>query len=276
VPRQGKPNAQNRQTRVRRNHRLPVAAVAEPANFYPFGISGLVAWYDFSDPTMLYTDTTRNTKVSADGDTIKAVRDQSPAGNHLSEATNGPAYKVNIQNGRSVGRFNGTSSVLRFTPATSLTDWTVFVALKWIAMSAYGGPMFWGKDTATVAAGFHLTLNAVNAGVNIVETDGAGVEAARKQPDATVSNGVAYLIAADSNGATQRIFQNGVQNDNAAGVTGFPIGTGGIVLGRVDDFPSGWFNGDMFEVLVYNSVLSDSNRTVVSKYLGQKWNVSVT
>lgn len=105
---------------------LGVSAVAA---FSPTQISGLVAWYDFSDAATLYTDSARTTLVTADGDPIGGVTDKSNNGYHAIQSTGSlrPTYKSNIQNGKSVARSDGGDCLV----ATAVT---VNQPLTWVAV----------------------------------------------------------------------------------------------------------------------------------------------
>lgn len=67
--------------------------------------------WDFSDASTLFTDSTRTTPVSADGDPIGGVTDLSGAGNHLRQASGAerPLYKTGILDGRSAALYGGVS-----------------------------------------------------------------------------------------------------------------------------------------------------------------------
>lgn len=73
--------------------------------FSPLDIPNLATWVDFSDPNTMYTDLF-TTKVSSDGQRIRAITDKSGNGRHFEmwDADRRFAYKTNIQNGLSVGR----------------------------------------------------------------------------------------------------------------------------------------------------------------------------
>lgn len=100
------------------------------AAFSPLDLTGVMGWYDSSDITGLWKDTARTSAVTADGDIVKGVTDKSGAGNHLSEATNGPTYKTGIQNGLSVLRFDGVNDIIAKTGITWGTSPTIFIAFN--------------------------------------------------------------------------------------------------------------------------------------------------
>lgn len=66
----------------------------------PSDITGLLAWYDFSDSSLLFTDA-GVTNVSNDGDLIYQANDKSGNGASIKQVNEGnrPQYKLNRQNG---------------------------------------------------------------------------------------------------------------------------------------------------------------------------------
>lgn len=122
-----------------------IAATYVPAaSFDPTLISGLVAWWDFSDISTLWQDTARTSAITANGQAIKGVTDKSGAGHHLSEATNGPTYTTAAQHGRSVARFDGVNDVLAAT-FTTVQPYTLVFAGS--LTSSGGNDMIGGTPT---------------------------------------------------------------------------------------------------------------------------------
>lgn len=58
-------------------------------------------------------------------------------------------------------------------------------------------------------------------------------------------------------------------NSGAVGKVGLRRGSGGSILDK------GWFNGDIGEILVYSSALSDADRRTVESYLNAKWGLGI-
>jgi hypothetical protein len=86
----------------------------------PTDLASLAAWYDFSDAATLFVDA-GTTPVSADAQAIYQANDKSGSGLHLTQATAGsrPTYKTGIQNGASVGRYDGGDNLARASVALS-------------------------------------------------------------------------------------------------------------------------------------------------------------
>lgn len=106
----------------------------------PTDISGLVAWFDFSDANVMFTDN-GSTKVSADGNLIYRINDKSGNNYYLAQSTESkrPLYKTNIVNGKSVGSTIGiTNGELRGnTFNSSTTGATIFIVVYYTGVGAF-------------------------------------------------------------------------------------------------------------------------------------------
>jgi len=259
---------------VRRNHRLPIAAASEPANFYPFGITGLVAWYDFSDAIMLYTDTARSTPVSADGNSILGVRDKSPAGAHLSEATNGPTYKVGILNGQSVARFDGTNDTLKSAAAAFSLGPGITAFLVATQTTAPGSRYVIGGD------GDHMLItNGANNQIVWGGSQNVGYSLIQSANFLATTTGiiVGTYNTALASGSEVTAWRNGTvfptvtsSAENTGNVLMTQFAAGATVAG------GSFWNGDIAETLIYNAVLTNSQINTVANYLVAKYALSWT
>ncbi len=105
--------------------------------FAKFGATG--AWYDFTDPSSLYSDTAATTNVSVDGDKIGYVRDKSGNGFDLKAASDGvrPTYKTGIINNRSVCRVASGEHLkgTKLTITKNVDKITIFTLVKYSSPS---------------------------------------------------------------------------------------------------------------------------------------------
>lgn len=238
--------------------------MAEPANFYPFGIAGLVGWYDFSDADMLYTDAARTTKVSADGNSINGIRDKSPAGNHLVSVGTAPLYKLNIKGGKSAALFGGAGGFAKTSATVNYAQPNTIIVLAkhgdGVANKHFFDGSTTGRHVVGVTAGpvFALYAGAILSG------------------GASTTNDV--ILAGIFNGASSKIYVNGgaAAGSGDAGAQAFGNGAGnGIHLGTDDAesafLPSGSYE---YEVFVYNAAVSVANLNILGAQLNAKWGTS--
>ena len=245
-------------TNIRRRRR-PVGGTSIDA-FAPLGVSGLVGWWDFSDASTLYTDA-GTTLVSADGDAIYQANDKSGNAKHAVQATAGsrPTYKLGIQNGRSVGRFDG-NDFLDSSSGALAQPTTMFFVGKTTDVTFHN--TFIGSSTNDVS--FLLLLTSgytwVYAGVGFGGTTGFVN---------TFLTGSTVV-----NGATSQIWIDGVsQATGNAGADTFA----NVRIGSNFAAPAGFdVIGDIAEVIIFNSALSAANHNTIGNYLAYKYGLSWT
>ncbi len=237
-------------------------------SFNPKSISGLTAWYDFSNISTLWKDTARTSAVTADADIILGVTDLSGTANHLSEATNGPAYKTVIQNGHSVARFDGTNDRLFKDPlvATISQPLTYFLVFKLNA--AYVAP----GASILDGHGGRVQMVGNSAGDNKWAVFAGGTPRSSSVTYDTSS----HIIQLTTNAASTTMRIGG----GADTLSGLSPGTNGLdaVVLATDSIAggSGFVSMDYDEVLVYNSALSVANMNAVGNYLAAKWGLTWT
>ena len=226
--------------------------------FTPASISGLVAWYDFSDAATLFTDSARTTPVASDGDVIGGLKDKSASANHFSSATTArPLYKTGIQNGKSIGRGDGSNDSMSNAGIDIGTTYTLFFAMK-----------FAGSDTRihiSETAGRHYTL-ILMSGTMIGHGAGAG--------GVGVAHGMTLpqwaIIHIVRTNTSVSFYKNGTQigttqtlGANSNHIIGYLFSQNGSFSSAID----------IGEIAVYTNNPSAANVSAMLSYLNTKWAV---
>ncbi|KRF44162.1 discoidin domain-containing protein [Paenibacillus sp. Soil787] len=232
---------------------INIDTLGNPITFTPPATSNLKLW--LKADTGVVADV--NGKVSS-------WSDQSGVANHSVQATSGyqPTLVSNVVNGNPVIRFDGVNDNLLSSGVTgSMNTSTVIFVLKPQAVTNYnqsiGAAGGWGQFQ------FHTTSTGqvyvgTSASSRITPTDGPGANTLV----ANTWSKFAYVL----NNGSAKLFKNGVQLasktiSNPASWTGFTLGNNG----------SNTINGDIAEVIVYNSALSDTDRQSIETYLQTKY-----
>ncbi len=242
----------------------------------PRSISGLVRWYDFSDPAQLFKDSAATDPVTADGDALGCVRDKSTAGINAIQATSGnkPVYKAGIRVGRSVGRFDGTDDFMNSASSAAwatATGCTLFVVASMVAYSTgtdtHAGFLSNASPATTVLAIRRTAANTFNAG----STDGASIVTSG---NATANDTAWHYFAAwaDVMGLTVGLNIDGTSTTNGFAVPSPATGASPFGVGSRSSSAADVCPGDIGEVLVYNRFVSISEQAlIINNYLKPKW-----
>jgi hypothetical protein len=252
----------------------PMVPIKIQATFFssPIDIAGLVAWFSFDDVSTLWKDTARTSPVTADGDIIKGVTDKSGNGHHLSEATNGPTYKVAIQNGLSIARFDGTNDELSVTGLTAPSAWTWFgVFIKRGAI--VGAP----ADTVVSLDGAGFIQLYTDSG-----THATGMNYYRNQAASPTAN----VATSPLSWGIKVMRANSISSVDIYTAGGTPVNldpddtvlTGQTVIGLAHDQGSNTNYGDydIAEMVLYNSALAATDMNNLGAMFAAKWGVTWT
>jgi hypothetical protein len=220
----------------------------------------LVAWYDPSDITTLFTDTAGTTPVTASGDTVALIKDKSGNGNHASQATAGSRPIYQAGSGNPYLDCSGGRSLS--TPILTLTDGS-------------------GQHSAAAACYFNSVasvqqvLNADNIGnstrvsqllrLNSTTPEtiaflGSGGNFTDTGPTVAVSTGV--VLSEKTSTAATEIFVNGVGDGSFALSGTLQSGQTGLQIGAID--------GRFYGSANYQGVLSDADHSSLVSFLTAK------
>ena len=228
------------------------------AAFTPASISGLVAWYDFSDAATLFADSARTTPVASDGDAIGGLADKSASANHFSSTTTArPLYKTNIQNGKSIGRGDGSNDSMSNAGIDIGTTYTLFFAMKF------------------AGAGTHIHISETSGrNYTILMTGGTTISHGAGAVAVGVSHGMTLpqwaIIHIVRNGTSVSFYKNGTQ----IGTTQTLAANTNHIIGYLYS-QNGAFSSaiDIGEIAVYTNNPSAANVSAMLSYLNTKWAV---
>ena len=226
--------------------------------FSPYTISGLKLWLDarvgvFSDA---------GTTLAVNSDPAYQWNDQSENGNHLVQSIVGnmPIFKTGMLNGKPVISSDGVddSMVTTFGSLLSQPN-TIFIVFS-ITAGSFQKQFFDSADPSFINRhgmyGESSNKFALISGGTASELNGI----------ITVPT-LFSVYSIIFNNASSELFTNGV-----SGGTGNP---GSDAMGGIRVFsnstPAGWAAMDVAEILVYNSLLSNSQRMSVEAYLNTKY-----
>jgi len=243
-------------------------------------------WFDFSN----------SSSVTVSSGDISQINDLSGNAGHLSQSDNTkrPAYTASAQNGLNVGTFDGVDEFLQLASDFSLgTAHSVFIACKnstTIAAAStfqciasggvYTNPLTTVSEFLFCSGSVTGTLTNERLSSLVLAHPGATIYGYGKT-DADISNGFIASSAYTTSGNSFRGRLNG-SNDLLTATT-----NGGFVstntryptilryLGSRGGSSAFW-NGQVWEMIIFSSYLSQSDTELVEGYLAWKWGVNTS
>lgn len=248
------------------------------SGFNPLTLSSLVAWYDFSDVATLWKDTSLTDPVTADADVIKGVTDKSGLTHSLTEATNGPAYKVNIQNGKSIARFDGSNDILggpTNDAHLAITGPVTVVAVVSLDDTLTYHPMidYATNVTSKIAYEFR-TDNAATTLLHFLSGDAVTVE--DENATAATTKAAFHIVVARRDADSVDFFEDGTAKGTPAhSLTPAPDASSKLWIGTraTNDL---FFDGDFGEAYILNAALTSTELNALGGYLATKWGLTWT
>lgn len=252
-----------------RRNLLPISGFRDPAS-----LTNLLAWYDFSDTSRMFTSNAGTGAVTS-GSAVGYVTDRSGNGWHLTQATanNRPTFTGTI-GGVNCLQFDGTNDSLATSSAWPLSGdatWTLFAVYNRTS-ATLGGLFSWGAGsfgTATLrtinTCLFQLGSGTSNTNYSLnVESTGTSYALCAQKP-----TGLANWIRLYRNGPVAALIGSN------AGVFATSIATGAFSAGYSVNL-NNYFAGQIGEFIFYNRELTTAERASVFGYLGAKWGITIT
>jgi hypothetical protein len=238
--------------------------------FDPRTIPGCQLWLDGSDPDV----------ITRTGINVSQWRDKSQ--NALTgTAVNSPTYQTNIQGTLSVVRFNGVNQYIDFGNVLNLgtNGLSIFAVTKYVTPVS-GGRGIVGKSSYRSNPGRWALVHEIQfaSGLTTFIEDGANSQASFSFNPSTQFN---VMSTQNNRTSSNRIFTNGtvgastsftqaagnLSNTDKLYVAAYPDNTG------LNPQAGYFLNGDIGEIIVYFSTLSDAERQQVEGYLAWKWSL---
>jgi len=241
-------------------------AVENAQSWKPTDITGCAVWIDFSDANTLFTDA-GSTKVANNDDLIYQANDKSGNGKNavMANSSYRPSYKTNAQNGLSAG-YSGTNKLLVHDyPLGIATDFTVFAAAKYTTLGNYYG-LFGGNWSAYT---FHASSNGTcYAGTN--END----RIATSSGFVTVNTSmIITLKKSGTSSGNLSLYNSGGTAVVNTGKTAPSPSSAAVAIMSYMNAPANNLIGYLYEYIVYDNALSDTDRGNVETYLNNKWSI---
>lgn len=209
------------------------------------------------------------TSTTSNGVALSSWVDQSGNGNDASQSSGGaqPTYVSSSINGLPAIRFNGSTSFLDLPTASTLgiqnSEFDVFV----VAKSSNSGIQFLIGGTA---GNYEVHLNGAS-GARFIPKSTLFVD---KGATSLYTNGSAYIFNAAAGSENGVLRVNGYAGGDSA-YDSRNAENSVITLGRRGN-GTFYLNGDIAEVIIYNSVLSAVDRASVESYLAAKYSITLS
>jgi hypothetical protein len=195
----------------------------------------------------------------SDNATVRTLPDASGLGLTLT-ASGSPTFKTNIQNGLPAIRLNGTSGYLaNSTGPLRSQPITVFVVATQASNSGSAKSLFNSRVGNTAA----LFINASQL---------VGLYAGSIGTGSSQTSGSAHVFEAVVNGSSSSVGVDGSLTAVNPGIQGLG---GGVTLGANSTVTGEFFNGDIFEAVLYKGAMSTTERSAVRASVGAKWGITV-
>jgi hypothetical protein len=197
-----------------------------------------------------------------DDDLISGWKNQiAGGGTATASGSDRPVYKTGIQNGNPITRWDGVDDIMDTGTVITADDFTAF-----FVVNTETGGMLLGQPNDGSGRSFELK----NGGNYVMRISSNGTSFTTITSGASTNTGVWEVITFEKNGTSATIRVDGTSV--ASGTVPATINNltvQSLIGARADHGES--FEGDIAEIILYDSSLSSGNRSSIESYLSTKW-----
>lgn len=255
------------------SRRTAAVVAGAPDTYDPTAVSGLQLWLDSADAATLWTDTGGTTHATTADAAVARWDDKSGNSRNAIQSTSGnrPLLKLSAQNSKNILYFDGTddSMLTGLNPSSAMASgFTILSVAKLDDVSGRGYSWIYGDGTGSGgddrviflgkkgsadqlhfgAAGWHL---GVDAGT------GAFI-------------GAYHQFGHQESQSVRRVLLDGTALTDTTNSTTASVTAPDFYIGRRQLFTELW-RGPIAEILVWNRVLTPTERQAAEAYLQSKW-----
>jgi hypothetical protein len=230
------------------------------------GNSGLKLWLD------------ANTVSATDNATVTTWPDKSGNGHNFTDG-NGATYVASSQNGYPSFSFNGSSKYFErpFTAALTPNSFTVFSTNQVTASSTYKCIISNRDDPSGTATRGFILYAAPNSNQWQFWTGNTSISWNTNPVISSTAGSWAGVMFQFNGSNNDKLINSNVSSD----VTGNSLITKNtskpirIGAGRNESTPNYFFKGNMGEVIMFDELLTDVEKTIINNYLSAKYNYNL-
>lgn len=238
-----------------------VMARSQGGAFTPLALNPAL-WFDASQISGL-----------SDGDSVTTWSDMSESARHATQslAAAKPTYKTGIVGGQPVVRFDG-GDMLEISGTMALSALTAFIVFRTAAaIPSYAAAMnFYQSGSARWMQGVSTEAAYRNGWA------GSNSSLGLTQPSGAFSTSTAYVQIWKKSTTQWTIYRNGtagsaINDSTSAAAAVSCIGCERLALNQYHYH----FTGDIAEIIIYATALSDADRQAVEAYLSAKFGIAL-
>lgn len=246
--------------------------IAAIRGIVPTDLPTLFLWLDANDITTISTGS-----VNA----VATWADKSGGGRNFTQGTAGsrPTYQTGSFNGKPSINFNGSSNFLTYSSGTSYSKFTVFLVLNTQNNATMQQQNIFGKIYfyALGTSDFPFNIYALPTVTSIASyVDGGGNYTVEYQSTSSASPNTNYVFSSYYDQTNLVTTLNGVTGQTTpASITlsstaaPYAIGRSGLENGGGTG--TGYYKGNIAELIMYTSSLSTAQQKDIRTYLSNKW-----